>query len=266
MRDFSEGVLRASARASAHEHHPVIPVGVHPSGWARSDAHQEANRPRSEGAFTSCMNEKESRLWEIECAPAPCSCRKHWRKGQRMHEDFPPFRGSEAFRALEALGEGRIGRSMHYNMTAEETATFAVSVGEAADRIERKHGDGTLKPRGQGRDGYWDEDRWEWIWEDHSTFEEAVAAIREAAHWYSTVAGRGLGVRSHWTRPKSLRRQGLRVSQEAAAAAEAAKVESERVEQQCLALVAPMSVVPMDAALPTDSRTTIGPPCPQAEP
>jgi hypothetical protein len=83
---------------------------------------------------------------------------------------------------------------MYDDMTAEEAKDFSGELLAAANRLERAHAGKADKPKGAGWNGTWSAKTREWEYHDHSTFEEALAAIREAAHWYDKVAGLGYGV------------------------------------------------------------------------
>jgi hypothetical protein len=83
---------------------------------------------------------------------------------------------------------------MHTDMTAEQAAAFAGELRSAADQLERKYAGKADKPKGAGWNGTWNAKTREVEYHDHSTFEEALAAIREAARWYAKVASLGYGV------------------------------------------------------------------------
>lgn len=117
-------------------------------------------------------------------------------------DDFPigmmgtccSLRGKAAARELEALGEHRLAEAMYRDMTCAKVEIFAKKLREAADRLERRHAGQSAKPTGAGWNGLWVAKKKEWEWQNHSTFEEALAAIREAARWYEKVASLGFGV------------------------------------------------------------------------
>jgi hypothetical protein len=104
------------------------------------------------------------------------------------------LRGKVAAHELEALGEISLAEGMYGDMTAEEAKTFAHKLRDAADRLEAEHAGEADKPKGAGWNGTWNAEKREVEYHDHSTFEEALAAIREAARWYDKVAGLGYGV------------------------------------------------------------------------
>jgi hypothetical protein len=148
--------------------------------------------------------------------PVPCECGEHTQaravpKGftHRAKEpcpfkedDFPIgplgtccwLRGKAAARELVALSERALSDRMHINMTAEQALDFAKELADAADRLERLHAGRPDEPKGAGWNGTWEPDRKEWVWEMYSTFEEALASIREAARWYEKVGRLGFGV------------------------------------------------------------------------
>ena len=117
-------------------------------------------------------------------------------------DDFPigmmgtccSLRGKAAARELEALGEHRLAEAIYRDMTCAKVEVFAKKLREAADRLECRHAGQPTKPTGAGWNGLWVAKKKEWEWQSHSTFEEALAAIREAARWYEKVASLGFGV------------------------------------------------------------------------
>ncbi|MFA4973887.1 MAG: hypothetical protein WC683_14845 [bacterium] len=108
------------------------------------------------------------------------------------------LRGKVAARELEALGENALAERMYKDMTSDEAATFATDLRETADRLEAEHQHDNPKPKGAGWNGTWDNKRNEFVWELTSTFEEALASVREAARWYEKVGTRGFGVHAWW--------------------------------------------------------------------
>ena len=104
------------------------------------------------------------------------------------------LRGKRAAHELEALRELDLSNRMYEDMTVAEALAFAEDLRAAADRLEQKHRTDAEKPKGAGWNGTWDKERDEWVYQDHSTFEEALAAIREAARWYEKVGKLGFGV------------------------------------------------------------------------
>jgi hypothetical protein len=83
---------------------------------------------------------------------------------------------------------------MYEDMTAEEALSFADELRAAADRLEQQHANDNPKPHGVGTDGRYDEEKREYVWTKFSTFEQALARIRQAAAWYEKVARLGYGV------------------------------------------------------------------------
>jgi hypothetical protein len=104
------------------------------------------------------------------------------------------LRGKAAAYQLEALGETTLANRMYEDMTAEEALDFAQDLAIAATRLEEEHRDEHPKPKGAGWNGTWDPKTKTWGWEDYSTFEEAIATVREAARWYEKVSSLGYGV------------------------------------------------------------------------
>lgn len=147
--------------------------------------------------------------------PVRCECGKHSYgddipKGLTHREDEPcPFkdddfpigpmgaccwlRGKAAARELEALGETALYGRMHESMTAEEALEFARDLLHEAEALEHDYR-GKPKPRGAGWNGRWNDALKEVAWGMHSTFEGALASIREAARWYEKVGRLGYGV------------------------------------------------------------------------
>ena len=149
--------------------------------------------------------------------PKRCDCPKHSHlpnqsdDGTTHHpgepcpfekDDFPKgmlgtccsLRGKVAAHELSALSLDCLALSMHTDMTAEQAAAFAGELRSAADQLERKYAGKADKPKGAGWNGTWNAKTREVEYHDHSTFEEALAAIREAARWYAKVASLGYGV------------------------------------------------------------------------
>jgi hypothetical protein len=117
-------------------------------------------------------------------------------------DDFPvgmmgtccSLRGEVAVRELEALDEYALSEDMHRNMVSYEATEFADALRGAADALERRYAVSPEKPRGAGWNGTWSTERKDWDWQNYSTFEQALAAIREAARWYEKVGSLGYGV------------------------------------------------------------------------
>ncbi|MBN2561766.1 MAG: hypothetical protein JXQ75_12630 [Phycisphaerae bacterium] len=104
------------------------------------------------------------------------------------------LRGKAAAHELEALGENRLSERMYEDMSAEEAEEFAEELRGAGDRLERENAGKADKPKGAGWNGIWNNRKKEWEYQTYSTFEEALATIREAARWYEKVAKLGYGV------------------------------------------------------------------------
>jgi len=155
----------------------------------------------------------------LDCIPRRCGCPKHpqlpsFPAEGAVHlpgvpcpfqsEQFPvgPFgtccslRGKVAARELQALGESDLSDRMYKDMSAEEALAFAEELRRGADRLEEAHRKDAEKPKGAGWDGTWDPEKNECVWGAYSTFGQALAAVREAARWYSMVGERGFGVRA----------------------------------------------------------------------
>lgn len=117
-------------------------------------------------------------------------------------EDFPKgilttccsLRGKIAARELEALGETDLSNAMYSDMTCEEAAIFSARLRATADLLEFRNKDIAKKPRGAGWDGTLNAEKNGWDWTAYSTFEEALASIRQAARWYEAVGRLGFGV------------------------------------------------------------------------
>ena len=106
------------------------------------------------------------------------------------------LRGELAARELEALGNEDLPRLMRDSMSAEQAIDLSVALKTYADAQEREHRGSARKPKGAGWHGYWAKKRRAWIWTSYSTFEEALASIREAARWYEKVGRLGFGVQA----------------------------------------------------------------------
>ena len=104
------------------------------------------------------------------------------------------LRGKVAAHELQALGETMLAMRMYDDMRADEAIDFAKELRVAADRLEENARDRAKKPKGAGWNGKWNAKEQRWDWQDYSTFEQAIASIREAAVWYEKVGGLGYGV------------------------------------------------------------------------
>lgn len=103
------------------------------------------------------------------------------------------LRGKIAANELDALGEVELGERMYSDMTCEEATTFAGELRAAADRLQTQHRDASEKPKGAGWGGTWNPEKQTWTWETYSTFDEALASVREAAEWFERVGTSGFG-------------------------------------------------------------------------
>jgi hypothetical protein len=104
------------------------------------------------------------------------------------------LRGKAAARELEALGVPHLAARMYKDMSAEDAAEFSKELRVAVARLEIQHTSKTERPKGAGWNGLWNAKSKSWEYQEYSTFEEALATIREAARWYEKVAGLGFGV------------------------------------------------------------------------
>lgn len=104
------------------------------------------------------------------------------------------LRGKVAAHELDALGETDLCKRMYQDMSFAEAITFSAEMFAAADRLEREYAAKPEKPKGAGWNGTYDSEKKDWVWNTHSTFEEALAAIRQAARWYDKVGRLGFGV------------------------------------------------------------------------
>ena len=153
----------------------------------------------------------------LDNLPKQCGCPKHpydlnLPKNGATHkpgepcpfekDDFPTgmlgtccsLRGKVAAHELEALGETRVSANMYKDMSAESAAQFARELRLVADRLEKRHASDAERPHGAGWNGLWNAQTKSWEYQKYSTFEDALASIREAARWYEKVAGLGFGV------------------------------------------------------------------------
>lgn len=83
---------------------------------------------------------------------------------------------------------------MDYPMTDEQALLFAEDLRRAMDRLEARYHDVLCKPEGASNNVYWHKSKTELVWKRRSTFEEAVAAVRQAATWFELVGRLGYGV------------------------------------------------------------------------
>lgn len=96
-------------------------------------------------------------------------------------------------RELEALGEISLSNVVYFDMTNEQAVEFAAALRATATALDGQYSDSAAKPRGACQGARWNQERKQS--EDiYSTFEEAIATIREAAHWYEEVGSLGFGV------------------------------------------------------------------------
>ena len=102
--------------------------------------------------------------------------------------------GKTISRELEALGEHELADRVYADMTHEEALAFAQELRDAVERLERAHGSKKRKPKGAGFNGHFDRDKRGVVWSKYSTFEEALAAIRQAIAWYEKTSTLGFGV------------------------------------------------------------------------
>lgn len=104
------------------------------------------------------------------------------------------LRGKVAAAELEALREHVLSERMFDDMDAGEAMDFGVRLGKAADDLERRHASKRCKPKGAWCNGTWNRRKEKWVNKQYSSFEQAIASIREAAQWYSAVGRMGCSV------------------------------------------------------------------------
>lgn len=104
------------------------------------------------------------------------------------------LRGKVAAFELDALGEDRLCAAMYKDMTASEAIAFAAELNEAASRLESEHAGKKRKPKGAAWGQNWDPVEKKWVGGTHTTFDEALSAIRQAARWYDKVGRLGCSV------------------------------------------------------------------------
>ncbi|MBI5536563.1 MAG: hypothetical protein HY898_27835 [Deltaproteobacteria bacterium] len=104
------------------------------------------------------------------------------------------LRGKVAAYELDALGEKSLASHMYEDMTAAKAIVFAKKLLGACDRLERAHAGDAEKPKGAGWGQTYDLTKEKWVGGTSSTFEEAIATIRQAARWYEKVGRLGCGV------------------------------------------------------------------------
>lgn len=152
----------------------------------------------------------------IQCIPKPCSCRI---KGQEFGvrkgythpkqatcpfavHDFPmtrfgtccSFKMDAAQSHLYIFGEDVLAERMDYSMTAEQALYFAEDLRRTMGRLEARYQGAACKPEGGWYVRYWHKNKTEKVYKRRSTFEDAVAAIGQAATWYELVGRLGYGV------------------------------------------------------------------------
>lgn len=152
----------------------------------------------------------------LDLLPRPCPCGLHGNVGKEpegyTHLEAAPcpfasshfpigmlatccsLRGKVAAAELDAFGERAVAARMFEHMSAETALAFARTLRQAADRIEAKHANDNPKPRGAGQVLRLNAETGESSYDRYSTFEEALAFIRQAADWYGLVASLGYGV------------------------------------------------------------------------
>ena len=111
-----------------------------------------------------------------------------------MHATCCSLRGKIAAAELETFGENGVSARMFEHMTAEAALAFAQTIRRATDRIEAQRANDNPKPRGAGQVLRLNAETGESSYDRYSTFEEALASIRQAADWYGFVASLGYGV------------------------------------------------------------------------
>lgn len=152
----------------------------------------------------------------IQCIPKPCSCRIKGqefgvRKGYTHPKqttcpfavyDFPmtrfgtccSFKMDAAQSHLYIFGEDVLAERMDYSMTAEQALYFAEDLRRTMGRLEARYQGAACKPEGGWHVRYWHKNKTEKVYKRRSTFEDAVAAIGQAATWYELVGRLGYGV------------------------------------------------------------------------
>lgn len=106
------------------------------------------------------------------------------------------LRGKAAAYELAALGETELSDAMYSNMTCEAALEFALRLRACADRLQRTYVHPTDKPHGADWGGCRRNPTTGALEEyhDYTTFEDALARIREAARWYEKIGLLGFGV------------------------------------------------------------------------
>ncbi len=100
---------------------------------------------------------------------------------------------------LEALGETALRERMFEDMTAEEAVSFGRALAGTADfHEELPEEERFYKHETFAWKGTWDRERYAWVFDRPSTFEQAIVSVREAARWYEKVGRLGFGVRAWW--------------------------------------------------------------------
>lgn len=152
----------------------------------------------------------------LDLLPRPCWCRLHGNFGKEplgyTHLEAAPcpfasshfpigmlatccsLRGKVAAAELDAFGENAVAARMFEHMTAEAALAFAQTIRRAADRIEAQRANDNPKPRGAGQVLMLNAETGDIRYDRYSTFEEALASIRQAADWYGLVGTLGYGV------------------------------------------------------------------------
>lgn len=102
--------------------------------------------------------------------------------------------GKTSARELAALREEDFSGRRHLYMTAEKTLEFAGAISAAVARHEARRSGRLEDQEEAGLDGAQDAALMGWIRETGSTFDEALAEIRETARWFEKVGRLGYGV------------------------------------------------------------------------
>jgi hypothetical protein len=151
--------------------------------------------------------------------PVRCECGKHtYRRGvprgyTHRSDEACPFDGDDFVRGffgnccwlrgkvtsyeLEALGNADLAGRMYTDMTAEEALAFAGELRQFADEQEKLFSGEGPKPRGcKWTELKIDASGKATTVDEHTTFENAIATIRNAADWYEKTSRLGFGVRA----------------------------------------------------------------------
>ncbi len=99
-----------------------------------------------------------------------------------------------AYLELKALGLRDLAADMRDPISAEDAIGLASMLRKAVRGQEVEYSEKDVKPHGRGIAGHVDDASGQFVWTRFTTFEDALACIRQAADWYEKVGTLGFGV------------------------------------------------------------------------